>query len=108
MQGNGDERPHGASQEDLGPVNLLGRGQSVDRSVAVEGLAAAVRDLVPLVAQGRDFETLSELDEQDKEVLRDEIKHKWNQPVALYLTIIMCSVGAAVQYVSTSFDALQQ
>jgi MFS family permease len=31
------------------------------------------------------------------ESLRDEVLHKWRQPIALYITIVTCSVGAAVQ-----------
>ncbi|RAL62826.1 hypothetical protein DID88_004668 [Monilinia fructigena] len=37
------------------------------------------------------------LNEQEIECLRDEILHKWKQPWALYITIITCSIGAAVQ-----------
>lgn len=29
--------------------------------------------------------------------IRDETEHKWRQPFALYFTIILCSIGAAVQ-----------
>ena len=31
------------------------------------------------------------------EILRSEVLHKWRQPLALYVTIITCSIGAAVQ-----------
>ncbi len=37
------------------------------------------------------------LEEQEVEALRQEVLHKWRQPLALYMTIIICSVGAAVQ-----------
>ncbi|AEO67862.1 0aee102a-6c78-4519-849c-70092b746bbd [Thermothielavioides terrestris] len=37
------------------------------------------------------------LDEEEKEVLRNEIQHKWRLPLRLYLTIFTCSIGAAVQ-----------
>jgi hypothetical protein len=37
------------------------------------------------------------LDDMEVEALRDEVLHKWRQPVALYFTIITCSVGACVQ-----------
>jgi hypothetical protein len=37
------------------------------------------------------------LDEDEIEALRNEVLHKWRQPLALYLTILTCSVGAAVQ-----------
>ncbi|ATZ46760.1 hypothetical protein BCIN_02g01270 [Botrytis cinerea B05.10] len=37
------------------------------------------------------------LNEEEIESLRDEILHRWKQPWALYITIITCSIGAAVQ-----------
>jgi len=37
------------------------------------------------------------LDEDEIEALRDEVLHKWRQPKALYITIVLCSIGAAVQ-----------
>lgn len=53
-----------------------------------------------LVAQDpASFETIKELDEEEKTALRREITHKWSQPRVLYLTIILCSIGAAVQCV---------
>lgn len=49
------------------------------------------------------FETIEELNEDDKISLRREVTHKWDQPRVLYFTIILCSVGAAVQYVRYAF-----
>ena len=37
------------------------------------------------------------LDEAQIESLRDEVLHKWRIPRVLFLTIITCSIGAAVQ-----------
>jgi hypothetical protein len=37
------------------------------------------------------------LDETEKTVLQHEILHKWRLPWKLYLTIVTCSIGAAVQ-----------
>jgi MFS family permease len=37
------------------------------------------------------------LSEEEVEVLRNEVLHKWRQTRTLYLTIITCSIGAAVQ-----------
>ncbi|KAI5858782.1 hypothetical protein BZA05DRAFT_382426 [Tricharina praecox] len=51
-----------------------------------------------LVAQDpANFESVKELTEEEKEHLRFEISHKWKHPNALYMTIIICSIGAAVQ-----------
>ncbi|CAN6672306.1 myo-inositol transporter 2 [Trichomonascus vanleenenianus] len=50
-----------------------------------------------LVAQRPDeFESLN-LPEDEKEALRTERDHKWRHPLALYLTIIVGSIGACVQ-----------
>lgn len=43
------------------------------------------------------FESIEELDDHERDALRNEVLHKWRQPVALYFTVILCSVGAAVQ-----------
>jgi MFS family permease len=37
------------------------------------------------------------LTDVETEVLRNEVLYKWRQPRTLYLTIITCSIGAAVQ-----------
>lgn len=43
------------------------------------------------------FEQIDELDDTERDALRNEVLHKWRQPAALYFTVILCSVGAAVQ-----------
>ncbi|KAF3766558.1 hypothetical protein M406DRAFT_351545 [Cryphonectria parasitica EP155] len=54
-----------------------------------------------LVAQDPDsFEEISgeqKLTEEEVAVLIKEVEHKWRVPKVLYLTIITCSIGAAVQ-----------
>ena len=45
------------------------------------------------------YEKVDGLDEEEKSILFEEIHHKWKQPTALYVTIITCSIGAAVQLV---------
>jgi len=37
------------------------------------------------------------LTDEEKEILKKEVEHKWRLPWKLYLTIITCSIGAAVQ-----------
>ncbi|RQM08062.1 hypothetical protein DH86_00001405 [Scytalidium sp. 3C] len=37
------------------------------------------------------------LTETEIQSLRDEVLHKWRHPRTLYLTIVLCSIGAAVQ-----------
>ena len=43
------------------------------------------------------FEELEELDTGEKDALRYEVLHKWKHTFQLYLTVIVCSIGAAVQ-----------
>ena len=43
------------------------------------------------------FESVPGLTEPEKEAIRNEVLHKWRQPRMLYFTIILCSIGAAVQ-----------
>jgi len=58
-----------------------------------------------LVAQDPSaFESIEELDEDDRVTLRREITHRWSQPRTLYLTIGLCSIGAAVQYARYAFS----
>lgn len=47
-----------------------------------------------------EFETVADLTDPELTALRDEVLHKWRQPKQLYFTIILCSIGAAVQYVT--------
>lgn len=61
-------------------------------------------DMTPLLVRGalvaKDppaFESVPGLTEPEKEAIRNEVLHKWRQPRSLYFTIILCSVGAAVQ-----------
>ena len=51
-----------------------------------------------LVAQNPPaFEQIPELEEAERDALRNEVLHKWRQPRSLYFTVILCSIGAAVQ-----------
>lgn len=51
-----------------------------------------------LVAQSPDqFDTIGELDDDDRETLRIEKQHRWRHPKALYLTILLNSISAAIQ-----------
>ena len=43
------------------------------------------------------FEEMAELDDDDREHLRNEVLHRWKQPKMLYITIIMGSIAAAIQ-----------
>ena len=43
------------------------------------------------------FESMSELTQEEKTFLAGERDHRWRHPLTLYLTIALCSIGAAVQ-----------
>ncbi|GAA5897953.1 hypothetical protein JCM6882_005120 [Rhodosporidiobolus microsporus] len=43
------------------------------------------------------FESLTILNEADKDILRHEVSHKWSQPWQMYSLVICCSMAAAVQ-----------
>lgn len=51
-----------------------------------------------LVAQApTEFENIPELDDADRQVLREEVTHRWRHPWPLYYTIILNSIAAAIQ-----------
>lgn len=61
-------------------------------------------DMIPLLKKGAlvaqdppAFEQVTELDDVERDALRNEVLHKWRQPRSLYFTVILCSIGAAVQ-----------
>lgn len=61
-------------------------------------------DILPLLRKGAlvaqdpaGFETLPEIDENDRVHLRNEVLRKWKHPKILYFTIIMNSIAAAIQ-----------
>lgn len=61
-------------------------------------------EITPLLIRGAqiakdppNFEAVEGITEPEKEAIRNEVLHKWRQPKALYFTIILCSIGAAVQ-----------
>jgi len=81
--------------------------ESLLRDVNKFAHSRGLTEILPLLRKGalvaRDpsnYEDISgdeTLNDAEVDALRDEILHKWRQPLALYLTIITCSVGAAVQ-----------
>ncbi|KAK6339168.1 hypothetical protein TWF718_008591 [Orbilia javanica] len=51
-----------------------------------------------LVAQDPgNCEQVVELDDSERQALKDESEHIYKQPMSLYISIIVCSIGAAVQ-----------
>jgi hypothetical protein len=61
-------------------------------------------EILPLLQKGAmisqdptNFEAVEGLDASELEALRNEKLHKWRQPLSLYFTVILCSIGACVQ-----------
>ncbi|PQE27877.1 hexose transporter protein [Rutstroemia sp. NJR-2017a BBW] len=84
---------------------LAGLGETVLlRDVGEFARENDLMDILPLLEKGalvaadpENFENVRQLDEDDKVALRFEAAHRWSHPITLYLTIITCSIGAAVQ-----------
>lgn len=64
-------------------------------------------DILPVLKKGAlvaqdpsRFNEIEMLEEEEKQHLRFEKAHKWKHPLQLYVTVIVCSIGAAVQYVA--------
>lgn len=63
-----------------------------------------LNDEIPLLKKGAliaqspgEADSITELNDEDRRVLRDEITHRWRHPRTLYLTIILNSIAAAIQ-----------
>lgn len=61
-------------------------------------------DIVALLRKGArvakdpaSFESVQDITEDEVQAIRNEVLHKWRHPRALYYTIALCSIGAAVQ-----------
>lgn len=50
-----------------------------------------------VAANPSDFESVEGIEPDEVVALRREVTHKWSHPTRLYFTIILCSIGAAVQ-----------
>ena len=78
-------------------VELL---QDVENYAQTNGLM----DILPMLRKGAlvaqnplGIEDIPDLDEPDREALRNEITHRWKHPKTLYFTIILNSIAAAIQ-----------
>lgn len=74
--------------------------QDVDNYAKGNGLS----DILPMLRKGAlvaqnplGIDDIPDLDESDREALRNEITHRWRHPKTLYFTIVLNSVAAAIQ-----------
>jgi hypothetical protein len=86
--------------------NPLSHLSDADLMADVEEFAEAndLNDIVDELKKGalvaRDpsnFGSMVQLNEEEKAALTNEVTHKWSHTKTLYITIITCSIGAAVQ-----------
>lgn len=61
-------------------------------------------DILPLLRKGAlvaqnptNLDSIAELDDADRLIIREETTRRWNHPWALYYTIILNSIAAAIQ-----------
>jgi hypothetical protein len=59
--------------------------------------AHASRDGGTVAQSPAEFLTLDRLNNNDRAIIRYEYDHRWSHPWDLYMTIIVCSIGAATQ-----------
>ncbi|KAJ9099195.1 hypothetical protein QFC21_004075 [Naganishia friedmannii] len=88
--GNGKNRPknvlaHLSKEDLLSDVRLFATQKGLD-----EYLPDLERGAL-LAQQPNEFEEISELTEEDKQIIRHERDHKWSHPLWMWLTIIICS-----------------
>ncbi|KAJ5908416.1 hypothetical protein N7495_001098, partial [Penicillium taxi] len=85
------------------PLEGLSRDQLIQEVERFAGDSGLV-DLLPLLHKGavaaqspNEIDTLELLDSRDRAILHEEVTHRWKQPWALYYTIILNSIAAAIQ-----------
>jgi hypothetical protein len=73
-----------------------------------------LEDILPLLRKGAlvaqnpaEFENIDELEEHERQNLREEVTHRWRHPKILYFTIILNSIAAAIQGWGTFFEELK-
>ncbi|OJJ06615.1 hypothetical protein ASPVEDRAFT_140116 [Aspergillus versicolor CBS 583.65] len=99
----GDEESLPASKKLHNPLAGLTREQlldDVERFAASKQLEHILPDLRKgaLIAQDpKLFETLDDLSEEEKELIRREKTHRWSQPFMMYFMTILCAGSAIVQ-----------
>ncbi|KAF6226064.1 hypothetical protein HO133_008928 [Letharia lupina] len=81
----------------LTPEQLLRDVRDFARANHLEEHVELLKKGAQVAKDPRFYEAIRGITETEKQALRDEEYRRFKQPIALYLTIITCSVGAAVQ-----------
>ncbi|KAF8885549.1 hypothetical protein CPB84DRAFT_1788265 [Gymnopilus junonius] len=74
--------------------------KQVERFAQEKGLEDKVdlfKRAAVLAQNPNDFESQRDLTEEEKEHIRRETTHRWHQSKSMYMTIVICSIAAAVQ-----------
>ncbi|KAJ5155580.1 Major facilitator superfamily domain general substrate transporter [Penicillium capsulatum] len=82
---------------DLSQSQIIHDVEEFAREYNVSDIADELRRGALVARNPAEFESVPGLTDPEITALRDEVQHKWRQPKALYFTIILCSIGAAVQ-----------
>ena len=81
----------------LTPEQLLRDVRDFARSKNLEAHLDLLKKGAQIAKDPRFYEAIRGITEEEKKALHNEDYHRFRQPIALYLTVITCSVGAAVQ-----------
>ncbi|KAI3558852.1 hypothetical protein CABS02_00892 [Colletotrichum abscissum] len=86
------------------PLKGIPKAQLLEQVTAYRRKHDLPEDILPLLKKGALvaqnpalFESIEELDEAERDALRQEVTHRWKHPWALYYTIILNSIAAAIQ-----------
>ncbi|KAI4169590.1 MAG: hypothetical protein LQ343_005610 [Gyalolechia ehrenbergii] len=81
----------------LTPVQLQKDARSFARSTGLGEHEDLIEKGARIAKDPQYFEAIPGVTDAERQALGDERTHRFRQPSALYLTIIICSIGAAVQ-----------
>ncbi|KAF7981549.1 hypothetical protein HWV62_33149 [Athelia sp. TMB] len=78
-------------------TRLLRNVEAFAQEKQLEHILPQLRKGAILAQNPLEYETLDVLDQADRDVIRNEHEHKWSHPWTLYITVFLCSIGAATQ-----------
>ncbi|KAL4897147.1 galactose-proton symport [Aspergillus ambiguus] len=82
---------------DLSQEQVIRDVEQFARDHALEEVLPALRKGALISRDPENYRSVPDLSDEDIAAIDNEVAHKWRQPWSLYFTIILCSIGAAVQ-----------
>ncbi|KAL2813162.1 hypothetical protein BJX63DRAFT_395145 [Aspergillus granulosus] len=82
---------------DLSETEVLRDVEDFAREYDLNDILPNLRKGALIARDPQNFRSVSGMTQSEMQVIQDETDHKWRQPRSLYFTIILCSIGAAVQ-----------